>query len=88
MGILEEDRAAMIRSAASLAVAGIERFPDDKNLYRIYLEAGVAYWRYEADQGMFDHAMEMAKSAYDRILDPDLARTIRRFEQIRQRFTV
>lgn len=87
-GILEEDRAAMIREAASVAVAGISRFPDDKNLYRAYLDAGVAYLRYVPDREIFDQAMEMAKLAYDRILDPELARTIRRYEVVEQRFTV
>lgn len=87
-GLLNEDRAAMVREAASLAERGVERFPDDKNMYRAYLEAGVAYFRYDPDRTIFDRAMSLAKSAYERILDPDLQRTIRRFEQIEQRFSV
>ncbi len=87
-GLLQEDRAAMIREAASLAEAGVERFSDDKNLYRVYLEAGVAYLRYEPNRSIFDQAMKRAKSAYENLLDPDLARTIRQFERVAERFTV
>ena len=79
-GILQEDRAAMVLEAAKLADAGVKRFPEDKNMYRVYLEAGMFYLRYGDSRNIFDNAMESAKSAYSRILDPDLARTIRRFE--------
>ena len=80
-GLLQEDRVAMIREAASIAEAGIDRFPDDKNLYRAFLEVGVAYLKFTDDRDMFDFAMQKAQSAYERILDPDLARTIHRFGQ-------
>lgn len=85
-GVLDEDRLAMVREAASLAEAGIERFSDDKNLYSVYLEAGVAYYRYAGSREVFDRAIQAAKSAYDRILDPDLRQTIMKFERIEQRF--
>ncbi len=86
-GLMDEDRAAMIREAAGLAEAGISRFPDDKNLYRIFLESGVAYLKYRPDREIFDNAMSMAQAAYDRILDPDLGRVISVFEQTELRFT-
>jgi len=86
-GLMPEDRIAMIREASALAEASIERFRDDKNLYRVYLEVGVALLKYEPNREIFDRAMELANDAYARILDPDLARTIRHFEWIEQRFT-
>jgi SIR2-like domain len=86
-GIMNEHRSSIVREAASIAEAGIRRFPDDKNMYKVYLDAGVAYFRYDRDRSIFDLAMENTKAAYDRILDPELARTIRHYEHIEQRFT-
>jgi hypothetical protein len=83
--LLLEDRLTMIRSAANLADAGIQRFADDKNLYQVYLEAGVVLYKYGNDRGVFDAALQSARVAYERILDPDLARIIRRFEHVEQR---
>ena len=80
--LLLEDRLTMIRTAANLAEAGLQRFSDDKNLYRVYLEAGVVLYKYGNDRTVFDQALQSARVAYERILDPDLARVIRRFEQV------
>lgn len=77
-----EDRLTLVRNAANLAEAGLQRFSDDKNLYRVYLEAGVVLYKYGNDRAIFDAAIQQARVAYDRILDPDLARIIRRFEQV------
>lgn len=85
-GIMDEDRAAIIQEAAALAEAGIEKFPHDKNMYDIYLQAGVAYYRYTAEREMFESAIQAAQNAYQRILDPVLQRTISHYERIAQRF--
>ena len=55
-------------------------------MYDIYLQCGVAYMRYENDRTLFDRALDSAKTAYDRILDPELARTIAKFERISDGF--
>lgn len=80
--LLLEDRLTMIRTAANLAEGGIRRFSDDKNLYRVYLEAGVVLFKYSNERAVFDDALHAARVAYERVLDPDLARIIRRFEQV------
>ena len=76
----------MIKEAAALAESGISQFRDDKNMYDIYLQAGVALVRNDNDRSIFDQAMKAAQIAYDRILDPDLSRTIKRFERISYNF--
>lgn len=85
-GILPEDRSAMIKEAAAMAEAGIQQFRDDKNMYDIYLQAGVALVRNDNDRSIFEQAMNAAKSAYDRILDPELSRTLTKFERISHQF--
>ena len=87
-GLMNEDRAALVLEAANLAEAGIQRFRDDKNMYRVYLEVGVAYLRYRPDRSIFDSAIGRAEAAYDRILDPELSNVIQKFRRIEQRFTV
>ena len=88
IGIMDEDRAAIVREAAGLAEAGLEKFTDDKNMYDIYLECGVAHFRYTKSLDIFDAAMQAARDAYERILDPDLMRTITKFERVSHQFGV
>ena len=87
VGIMDEDRGSMVLEAVRLAEAGIAQFRDDKNMYRVFLEAGVAYRRYVPDRSIFDRAMQRAESAYERILDPELGKIIRVFRRIEQRFS-
>lgn len=86
-GLMDQDRESIARSAASLARAGVERFSEDKNAYRVYFEAGVCCYRFGGKADIFDDAMEAAKSAYQRILEPDLKRIISIYERIEERFT-
>lgn len=85
-GILPEDRSSMIKEAAGLAEAGIQRFKDDKNMYDVYLQSGVALVRNDNDRNLFQQAMNSTQAAYERILDPELARIITKFERIAHQF--
>jgi hypothetical protein len=80
-GILPSDRAALALEASLLAENGLDRFADDKNMYRSYLEAGLAYFRHSGSTDIFDRAMARAQDAQDRILDPDLQRIISHYER-------
>ena len=86
VGLMDEDREALAREAAAEAQSGVDRFSDDKNIYRSYLEAGVACYKFGGKADIFDDAMSTAKSAYDRILDPELRRIITIFERIEDQF--
>ena len=80
--IMNSDRAAFAQEAAALAEAGIARFSEDKNMYRVYLEAGLAYFRHSRNPGLFNTAMKKTLEAQSRILDPDLQRIISFNERI------
>ncbi len=71
-GILDQDRASLVNEASGMALRCIERFPDDKNMYRIYLEVGVEWFRYTGDPGVFEEGMRTAADAQERLLDPEL----------------
>jgi len=80
--IMNSDRAAFAQEAAALAEAGITRFSEDKNMYRVYLEAGLAYFRHSGNPDLFNTAMKKTLEAQSRILDPDLQRIISFNERI------
>jgi len=86
-GIMNEDRISLVQQAASIAESGIERFKDDKNMYSVYFETGVAYFRYSKSEEIFDRALRASKTAYERILDPELERVIRKYEGVQSRFS-
>lgn len=81
-GIQNEDRAALVNEAAAMALKCIERFPDDKNMYRVYLETSVDWLRYTKKSQMFKDAISAAKAAQERFLDPDLRRIISKYSNV------
>ena len=81
-----KDRAALTVKAASLAEAGVDRFRDNRYMYDCYLQCGVINYKYTKDTEMFYEALDEAQEAYDRILDPDLLRTIRKYEATASNF--
>lgn len=84
--ITDKDRASIVSDAATLAQAAIKRFPDDKNIFRAYLEVGIAHYKYARSTETFDNAMAEAQKAQERILDPDLRRTISTFDRMREMY--
>lgn len=84
-GLMDEDRASIIRDAASIAEFGVQKFSADKNSYRTMFDVGVAYLRLTGKWVYFDVAMEKARDAEKILLDPDLRRLINRFEAVGQR---
>lgn len=81
-GLLDEDRATLVREAASMAELGLSKFPDDKNIYRAYLEAGVAYFKFTKDSSLFEKGMQSAEEALERIMDPDLRHILSKYSGI------
>lgn len=79
LGIQEEDRAAIVREAVSMAQKCVAQYPDDKNMYRAYLEVGVDLFRYTKNAEIFSEAMRMALEAQERLLDPDLRSLISKY---------
>jgi len=83
-GILSEDRLAMLHSARSLALNCIGDAPGDRYNYRAFADVGATFARYSGDATMLDEAIEHMKVAEQSILDPELAKERRRYEQIRR----
>lgn len=76
VGIQDTDRAAMISEAIGLARKCVERGPNDKNMYRIFLETGVEFYRYSKDASIFEEAYIIASEAEAHLFDPDLRRIL------------
>jgi hypothetical protein len=86
-GIMDEDRAAIVREAAALAEAGTRMFSNDKNIYRAYCQVGVMYVSLTGSWDIFDAAMKKAKEAEGTLLDPELRRVIATFEALARRIS-
>lgn len=61
-----------------MALVGINRFPLNKTLLTAYADVGIEYYRRTSSYEYFDEAIEMLKTAEDRLGDPDVARIIAR----------
>jgi hypothetical protein len=83
-GILLEDRVAILRNAESIALDTIQRFATDKFAYMAYAELGVAIAETAGDFATLDDAIAEMASACDRILDPEMARDLERYERRRR----
>ena len=84
--LMDEDRLALLNRAKRLSNSYIKQSPDDKNMHRINLEVGVAYYKASKEDETFYDALSDAKDAYERILDPDLGSAIRKYEAVASRF--
>ena len=80
-GILEEDRIAILRQAQEFAVAGCERYPNNKSMLSAYAELGIAYYKKTASLAYFDEAMAKLKEAEERNADPEITKRIVRYER-------
>ncbi|WP_448950975.1 SIR2 family protein [Labrys neptuniae] len=80
-GILEEDRIAILEQAQELAVTGAEKYPHNKNMLSAYLELGIAYYKKTGWFDFYDDAMRRMKIAEERNGDPEISKTILRYER-------
>lgn len=77
--IQNTDRAALVGEAIAMAQKCLERFPDDKSMYRVALEAATDWYRYTSELQPFEEAMQAAQIAQERLLDPELRLIIRNY---------
>jgi GTPase SAR1 family protein len=87
-GILNEDRLAMLQSARNQVLRCIENFPGDRFNYRTFADVGVSIARYSGDLKVLDEAIERMKHAESSILDPELMKDRRRYEQVRRNYAL
>jgi hypothetical protein len=79
--IMDEDRIAILEQANAIAVAGVDRFPHNKNVLSVYAELGIEYYKRTGSYDIYDKAMERLKSAEDELGDPDISSMIQRYER-------
>jgi hypothetical protein len=80
--ILPEHRAIMAREAAQLAEQAIGKYENDKNLYEVYMRAGYLVLRMSGKPDVIDKAIDLSKRAEVKIVDPQLQRSIGRFQTL------
>jgi len=84
-GISDGDRASIVLEGSAIAENAIRKFPDDKNIFRVHLDSGIACYKYTKKTDLFERAMSLALEAQSRILDPDLRSLISKYERISDR---
>jgi hypothetical protein len=68
-----------------LALASIERYPDDKYSYATYAEVGIALLRLDGTADAIDAALARMEAAASEILDPVIEEDLSRFMRMRRR---
>lgn len=84
-GILEEDRRAMLMEAERLALQSMSRFQNDKYAYMSYAEVATSLANLAGDYSLVDQGIDRLGSAYERLLDPQLAEALDDLTQMRSR---
>lgn len=80
-GILEEDRISILEHAQELAVAGTQKYPNNKNILSAYVELGIEYWRRTGKFDYFDDAIQKMKLSEEKNGDPEISKAIVRYER-------
>jgi len=81
-GILKEDRVAILGQARDAALTAISRMPDHKLILGVYCEIGIELYRLIGDYAIYDDALQRLKIAESVVGDPDISKTIRRYERL------
>lgn len=81
VGILEEDRIAILYQAKDASKMAMSKFPDNKLILGAYCEVGIQIYRKNADFSIYDDGMKELKAAEIRIGDPDISALISKYER-------
>ncbi|MEQ1639051.1 MAG: SIR2 family protein [Methylococcales bacterium] len=81
VGILEEDRIAILYQARDASKIALAKFPDNKTILGAYCEVGIQIYRKNADFSVYDDGMKELKTAEVRIGDPDISALISKYER-------
>lgn len=86
VGILEEDRRAMLLEAQRLALSGIKSFPDSRYSYQVYGDVGISMLERFDDVRILEDAISRMEEASETLLDPALNNALRGLENMRRRY--
>jgi hypothetical protein len=81
-GILNEDRLAILDQAREEAAAGVTRHSYASAVFAAYCNVGLNIMKFGGGRVVFDDAMLKLRKAQERLADPDIASTVRRFERL------
>jgi len=81
-GILPEDRIAILSQARDAALVAISRVPEHRLILSVYAEIGIELYRLTGSYDVFDDAMNRLKLAEAAVGDPEISKSIRRFERL------
>lgn len=81
VGILEEDRLAILEKARASAVTALDKFVDSKDLLRTYCDVGIEFFKRAKDISVFDDAISKLKLAEERVGDPDITNLINVYQR-------
>ncbi|MER9668220.1 SIR2 family protein [Mesorhizobium sp. M0203] len=79
--LLEEDRVAILEQAYGLAVSGVARFANNKNILRTFAELGIEYYKRTGRHSYYNEAIGCLQAAEDRLGDPEISMIIARFNR-------
>lgn len=79
--ILEEDRIAILEQAYELAVRGVTRYPNNKNILRSFAELGIEYYKKTGLATYYDQAISYLQSAEENLGDPEISTIIARYNR-------
>jgi hypothetical protein len=79
-GISEKDRIALLRKAYETAVKNIDRFRSDKRSYSTLCDVGWKLAERGESEYLFREAIDRMKTAYEKLLDPEMITRIDYFE--------
>lgn len=81
LGILDEDRIAILDKARALASHAVDRYKDNKDIMRIFCDVGIEVFKKTKDMSVFDEAMDKLRLAEERIGDPDITGLIIQYQR-------
>ncbi|MDU8357653.1 SIR2 family protein [Pseudomonas syringae group sp. J309-1] len=81
LGILDEDRIAILDKARALASHAVDRYKDNKDIMRIFCDVGIEVFKKTKDMSVFDEAMGKLRLAEERIGDPDITGLIIQYQR-------
>jgi GTPase SAR1 family protein len=85
VGIGEDDRLALVRRAYETAEGNIRHHPSDKFSYRALCDVAVELVHRGESPYILDDPIAKLREAADQILDPEMDRLIRHYEEVRAR---
>jgi hypothetical protein len=82
VGLLDEDRVAILNDAVNIVSVGLDRYPSDRNLHIANCRIGLEILKYSNSWTAFDDAIARTERAEREYLDPALTKVVSRFKNL------